>query len=314
MRARARVPGLAVGIVEDGVLVYSRGFGVRDLGSNAPVDVDTLFHLASISKTYTTAAVMQLVERDVLTLDDPLERHLPAFAGSGILIRHLLTHTAGLGDWVRPTGTSEASAVDAYVGRIASHRPAYAPGKGWEYSDADFNVLGALIEKVSGRPFCDYVEEQIIAPAKLTHTTCRQAESKQNSAWPHRGEADPQRSTFYPWDRAFLPSSCIEASVTDVMRWATLHLKRDSSLLKAASYEAMFEPSVETKWEGVNMGLGWQLEKRGDTWLPRHPGGDPGFRALLTLYPARDGAIVILSNGESTPRWELRTAIEKILE
>jgi hypothetical protein len=62
------------------------------------------------------------------------------------------------------------------------------------------------------------------------------------------------------------------------------------------------------------MGLGWQLEKRGEAWLPRHPGGDPGFRSLLTLYPAQSRAIGILSNGESTPRWEMREAIEKILD
>ena len=110
MRTRARVPGLAVGIVGDGAIVYARGFGVRDLGSAAPVDADTLFHLASISKTFTAAAVMQLIERGKLTLDDPAERYLPAFAGSGILIQHLLTHTAGLKDRVRPTGTAEAAA------------------------------------------------------------------------------------------------------------------------------------------------------------------------------------------------------------
>jgi len=61
------------------------------------------------------------------------------------------------------------------------------------------------------------------------------------------------------------------------------------------------------------MALGWQLEKRGDEWLPRHPGGDPGFRTLLTLYPGEQRAIVILSNGESTPRWEIRDAIEAVL-
>lgn len=313
MRAQARVPGLAVGIVDGGAVVYSRAFGVRDLGNGAPVDTDTLFHVASISKTFTTAAVMQLVERGKLTLDDTIERHLPEFAGSGILVRQLLTHTAGLQDRERPTGSAESSAVSAYITGVARRARAYAPGMGWEYSDADFNVLGALVEKVSGRSFCEYIEEQVLAPAKLTHASCRPPDAKGNTAWPHRGESKPQRAERHPWDRAFLPSSGVEASITDVMRWATLHLQRDASLLQSASYAALFEPRVETSWEGISMGLGWQLEKRGDVWLPRHPGGDPGFRTLLTLYPARGGAIVILSNGESTPRWELRAAIEKIL-
>lgn len=313
LRVRARVPGLAVGIVDGGTLVYARGFGVRDIATAAPVDADTLFHLASISKTFTTAALMQLVERGEISLDDPVERLLPEFSGSGVLIRHLLTHTAGLKDWAHPSGTADAAAVDAYVSRIARHRRAYAPGTGWEYSDADFNILGAVIEKASGRSYCEYIEQQIFAPAEMTHATCRAPDGIDNVAWPHRGESKPRRAMRHPWDRVFLPSSDIEASITDLMRWAQLHLQREPRLLQPASYAAMFKPAVATSWDGVSMGLGWQLEKREDTWLPRHPGGDPGFRSLLTLYSAQSRAIGILGNGESAPRWEIREAIEKIL-
>jgi CubicO group peptidase (beta-lactamase class C family) len=314
IRTDARVPGLAVGIIDDGVLVYARGFGVRDLATGKPVDAETLFHLASISKTFTTTAIMQLVERGQIALDDPVERLLPEFAGSGVLIRHLLTHSAGLKDWSRPTGTAEPAAVGRYVSRIARHRLAYAPGTGWAYSDADFNILGAAIEKASGRSFCEYLEEQIFPPAGMTRANCRQPGGIDNTAWPHRGESKPRRAGRHPWDLVFLPSSGIEASISDLMRWAALQLQRDPRLLQAASYDAMFEPRVATSWEGVSMGLGWQLEKRGEAWLPRHPGGDPGFRSLLTLYPAQYRAIGILSNGESTPRWEMREAIEKILD
>ena len=72
-------------------------------------------------------------------------------------------------------------------------------------------------------------------------------------------------------------------------------------------------PTPDTKWPNVSMGLGWQLEKRGDAWLPFHPGGDPGFRSLLVLYPEQRRAIAILSNGENTPRFEIRDAIEALL-
>jgi len=76
----------------------------------------------------------------------------------------------------------------------------------------------------------------------------------------------------------------------------------------------MFGSRVETDWDDISMGLGWQLEKHEQDWLPRHPGGDPGFHTLLTLDPPHQRAIVILSNGETTPRWEIRDLIEKFLD
>ena len=96
MRVDAHVPGLAVGIIDGGRVVYARAFGVRDLQSGAPVTTDTLFHIASVSKTFTATAVMQLVEKRKLALTDAVEKFLPAFAGSGITIEQLLTHSAGL--------------------------------------------------------------------------------------------------------------------------------------------------------------------------------------------------------------------------
>jgi len=98
-----------------------------------------------------------------------------------------------------------------------------------------------------------------------------------------------------------------------MMRWAVVNLDRNPALLSAASYENLFRRHIDTSSPGVAMGLGWQLEQRDKRWLLRHAGGDRGFRALLTLYPDQHRAIVILSNGESTPRLQIRDAIETIL-
>lgn len=314
MRADSRVPGLAVGVVDGGRVVYARAFGVRDLQTGAPVTTDTLFHIASVSKTFTATAVMQLVEKRKLALTDAVEKFLPAFAGSGITIEQLLTHSAGLEDRIRPSGANEEEEVAKYVARVAKQRRSYLPGQGWEYSDADFNILGAVIEVASGVIYPIYIEAQVFRPARLTRTTTRWPGADADIAWPHRGEKSPKRASKHPWDRVFLPSSGIEASINDLLRWAQVNLARDPHLLSPASYAAMFERHVDTQWPNVAMGLGWQLEQRGDTLLPFHPGGDPGFRSMLTLYPARQRAIVILSNGEGTPRWEIRAAIEAILD
>src|SRR5215510_13497017 len=127
IRQHARVPGLAVGILDGGVAVYSRGFGVRDVATKQPVTTDTRFHIASISKTFTTTAVMQLIEEDKLHLNDRIERWLAPFAGSGITIEQLLTHTAGLEDWIDPDGATEDAQVAEYVERVAKHHRSYVP-------------------------------------------------------------------------------------------------------------------------------------------------------------------------------------------
>ena len=171
-----------------------------------------------------------------------------------------------------------------------------------------------MIEVASGVIYPIYIEGYVFRPAGLTRATTHWPGAAADIAWPHRGEKSPRRASKHPWDRVFLPSSGIEASVTDLLHWAQVNLERNPALLSAASYAAIFERHVDTKWPKVAMGLGWQLEQRGDALLPFHPGGDSGFRSMLMLYPAQQRAIVILSNGEGTPRWEIRDAIEAVLD
>ncbi|HEV8443508.1 MAG TPA: serine hydrolase domain-containing protein [Steroidobacteraceae bacterium] len=315
IRQHARVPGLAIGIVDDGVPVYARGFGVRDLVTRQPVTTDTRFHIASISKTFTVTAVMQLIEQGKLHLNDKLERWLPPFKGSSITLEELLTHTAGLDDWIDPEGATQDWQVAAYVARVAKHHRDYPPGKGWAYTDADFNLLGAVIEAASSETFPDYLANHVFNQAGLSRTTALLPPPDDDFAWPHIGEWRwrVRRAKTHPWDRVFIPSSGIESTVTDLLQWALVNLRRDPALLTPESYALMFKPRVETEWDDISMGLGWQLEKRGKEWLPRHPGGDPGFHTLLQLYPAHQRAIVILSNGETTPRAQIRELIEQVL-
>jgi CubicO group peptidase (beta-lactamase class C family) len=314
IRAHARVPGLAIGVVDGGAPVYVRAFGVRDLATKQPVTTDTRFHIASISKTFTATAVMQLIEEDRLTLNDKLGRWLPPFAGSGITIEQLLTHTAGLEDWIDPEGATDDAQVAEYVARVAKHHHPYPPGDGWAYTDVDFNLLGAVIEAASGERFPDYLAAHVFAKAGLTRTSALKPAADDDFAWPHVGEWHVKRAKTHPWDRVFIPSSGVESTITDLVQWCLVNLHRDPALLTAASYEVLFRPRVETEWDNISMGLGWQLERRGKEWLPRHPGGDPGFHTLLVLYPAQQRAIVILSNGETTPRSEIRELIEDVLK
>jgi CubicO group peptidase (beta-lactamase class C family) len=314
VRQSFSIPGMAIGIVENGELVYVRAFGVRDLESGEPVTVHTRFHIASLTKTFTAAAVMQLHEQQRLALDAPISQYLPAFANSSITVTQLLTHSAGLRDISHQSKRSDEDALRNYADTLAGQELAYPPGQGWGYTDAAFNVLGASIESIAGTRYASYMQAEVLDKVGLRESTFYPPNADGNGAWPHTGKMFVSRAPLYPWDRAFFPSSGLNSSINDMTRWAALHVNRDPALLSQASYDAMFQRRLDTSWDGIAMGLGWQLEKRGDSWLPRHYGQERGFTTSITLYPQQRRAIVILSNAETTPRREIRELIESVLE
>lgn len=259
------IPGLAIGIVENGEPVYIRGFGVRDQKTDEPVNAHTLFHVASITRSLTATAVMQLAEREQLGLDDTI-------ADSPVTITQLLT-TEG----------------------------------------AAFNALGAIVEAASEQKYLQYMQSQVLQPADMVESTFGVPLVSANVAWPHVGRVFVRRATRYPRDETSLPSTGLTASIADMTRWAALHVSRDPVLLEAVSYQAMIEHRRDGERPGTAMALGWQLERRDDDWLPYHVAKARGFSALLTLYPKQRRAIVILSNGETTPGKEIRAVIESVL-
>ena len=259
------IPGLAIGIVENGEPVYIRGFGVRDKKTDEPVNAHTLFHVASITKTFTATAIMQLAERDQLGLEDTI-------ADSTATITQLLTR-----------------------------------------QDATFNALGSIIESAAQQKYLQYMQSQVLQPAGMVESTFTVPLVNANVAWPHVGRVFVRRATRYPWDEASLPSAGLTASVGDITRWAALHINRDPVLLEPDSYHALIEHRRDGERPDTAVGLGWQLERRGDDWLPHHLVEARGFSALLTLYPKQRRAIVILSNGETTPGKEIRGVIESVL-
>lgn len=314
VRQSFSIPGMAIGIVENGEPVYVRAFGVKDLQTGEPVTLHTSFHVASLTKTFTTAALMQLTEQQRLALDAPIAQYVPAFAKSSITVTHLLTHSAGLRDMSPRSESSDQDALGEYAVKLAEHEVAYPPGQSWGYTDAAFNLLGAAIESITGSKYSSYMQDEVLSKAGMLESTFDPPEPGGDVAWPHTGNVFVRRAPSYPWDRASAPSAGLNSSISDMTRWAALHVNRDPALLSAASYDAMFQHRIDSKWDGIAMGLGWQLEKRGDGWLPRHYGREHGFTASITLYPQQRRAIVILSNAETTPRGEIRHLIESVLE
>jgi CubicO group peptidase (beta-lactamase class C family) len=300
---RQQLPGFAIGIVRNGRVVYARGFGVDHLGKDArPITTRTLFHMASITKPFVATAVMQLAERGKVDLDAPVSRYVPYFR-QNITVRQMLTHTSGMPDvedyeWSKPQ--YDDGALERYVRSIAGAKPLFPPGDHYEYSNMAYEVLGDLVAKVSGQPFESYVQRNILGPARMRDSTLLVREAKPKLlAWGHERDANGKvfPSDGYPYNRAHTPSSNLHSNVEDMLRWATLNMKR-GSVLRRASYDAMWTPAARVPDRDYSVGLSWFIgDYRGHRAI-LHSGADTGFQTSLVMLPDDQIAVVWMTNGD----------------
>ncbi|MBN2431326.1 MAG: beta-lactamase family protein [Acidobacteria bacterium] len=302
------LPGLAVGIVQDGQVVYARGFGFESLANRQPVTIRTLFHMASISKPFVATAVMQLVEEGEINLDDPVTKYLPYFRLQGhdhsqITIRQMLTHTSGMPDvedyqWDKPV--YDEGALERYVRSLADQQPVHPPGETFRYSNMAFECLGDLIGKVSGMTFADYVKQNILDPSGMTASTFLKPEHLPELwAAPHLRTLVTFTWDGYPYNRMHGPSSTLHSSALEMCRWAEINMNRGERagqrILPAVAYDELWRPQADAG-RSRQVGLSWFIgEYKGEKTIS-HGGGDVGFNTMLVMLPERKTAVVVLCN------------------
>jgi CubicO group peptidase (beta-lactamase class C family) len=317
------IPGLAVGIVKENKVVYAKGFGVVELGADTPVTPQSLFHTASLSKTFVATAIMQLVEQDRLDLDASVAKYLPYFTldderTEQITVRQLLTHTSGMPDvkdyhWDKPD--HDAGALERYVRSLENQKLIAPPGQRYEYSNMAYEVLGDVIAKVSGKPFETYVRERIFDPLEMRNSTFfKPATDAGFRTTPHTGRRKPKISPIYPYNRAHAPSSTLHSSVEELCHWIIANVNRghfkDRHVLQEGSFDEIWKPQAEGR-RGMKIGLAWMLAERPYGRLVFHGGRDIGFGSHVTLLPDTRGGLIILTNTSDFPVPLLRNAIMK---
>ncbi|HEU5237777.1 MAG TPA: serine hydrolase domain-containing protein, partial [Pyrinomonadaceae bacterium] len=173
---KRRIPGLALAVVKDGKVIKAQGYGVANLETEAPVTPETVFELASITKTFTATAIMILVEEGKVNIDDHISKYLEKTPDSwkNITVRHLLTHTSGLPtlgkDFKSMVWTLDVSTAAMYDA-ARKDTLGFAAGDKWEYSDVGYFLLGMIIEKGSGQRYADFLAKRIFQPAGMTNTS-----------------------------------------------------------------------------------------------------------------------------------------------
>ncbi len=286
-------------VAKDGLVVFTGRGGLADRTSGRRIDENTLFEIASVTKPFTACAVMKLVEAGRIKLDDPISRHLSGVPGdkSDITVRHLLTHTSGM-----PRSAADGRGDDRDVAVAAYLKPprAHRPGKTFEYWNGGFAILGALVERVSGKPFLDYCRENVFAPAGLVDTGFTgDAMPKERQAIGYAAGAAVRYAAEHPYGTFgwhYKGIGGIVASANDLVRFAVAF--EGGRVLKPESVRLMQTESVK------DQGLGWGVTTTArKTHRISHGGDVKGFRSEFQIFPEEKVVIVVLANTDVVPPW-----------
>jgi CubicO group peptidase (beta-lactamase class C family) len=330
-----RLPGAAAGVVHGDDLAWSAAAGFADLARRRPAEPGTLYRIASVTKTFTGTAVMQLRDAGRLDLDDSAVAYLPELRSAvspfaaieAVTIRRMLSHQSGLAaeppgtDWSVPAYQGDAKLTLARASEIDLRLPPDAASK---YSDLAYQLLGEIVARVSGMPYPQYLRDMILNPLGMSGTGFEPfAESllgrrATGYSWrPLSDELDPVPAFSPVWAEGGL-WSCVE----DLGRWISFHLRpyqetaADSPVLAAASLREMHNPRylAGNDWTRA-WGISWIANRRDDvTWI-QHSGELPGFTCTVCFDPVEQvGAIVLLNGigGSSELAFELASIARRL--
>jgi CubicO group peptidase (beta-lactamase class C family) len=292
-----RSPGVSAGIVRDGSLVWSGHVGSARLGDQqCPADDDTQFMIGSVTKTFTALAVMSLRDEGRLTLDDPLEAHLPGLRHARVPIRQMLAHASGLQR--EPVGriweSLEAPDRKAFLAGVEQAEQVLPPHHAFHYSNLAYGLLGQVVERVTGRDWEDVVRERILEPLGMSRTGLAPAGDR---AMGYQVDPYAGTATVEPLFalKATAPLGGLWSTVADMARYAAYIARPDDRVVRPETVEEMCRPLILTDpdgWTG-GYGLGFGMGRRGERVYVGHGGAMPGYLTGLRVR-RRDGVGAIV--------------------
>lgn len=313
------VVGLSVAVVKDGRIIYTKALGSKDLASNTALKENDLFRIASISKSFSATAMMQLIEARKVSLDDDFSKLVgfkirnPRYPDKVITLRMVLSHTSSIND---SQGYFEFDVINPDKNsNWAKSYNAYAPGDGYQYCNLNFNMVGAVIERLSGERFDTYINNHILRPLGLYGGYC--VDSLDNSLFATLYAYDPA-SGFEPSPGAyaprtediaqyvmsystpvFSPTGGMKISVPDLAKYMMMHMNRGTSenvrIISRKSSKRMQKP-VATK-EGYGLALTTVENLIPDKTMVGHTGNAYGLYSAMFFHPEEKFGFVVITNG-----------------
>ncbi|MCJ7624544.1 MAG: beta-lactamase family protein [Anaerolineaceae bacterium] len=314
------LPGLALGVIHNGELVYAKGFGMADIEGEKEVSADTVFRIGSISKTFTTIGLLQLWEQGKFDLDDPVNEYLKTYQvlhddpdAPPVTFRHMLTHTSGIGEtrnifsvFKSLIGKLEIAAEpdepvaplgEFYDGRL---RAEIYPGEKWAYANHAYATLGQLIEDISGQPFEEYMIEHVFEPLGMKYTDYLLSERVMSE---FAQGYNFKKGVFkpVPYQRIIIGAAgSIFSSVNEMAKYAAAIMNGGENehgrVLKAETLNVMMESQLDIDPRVFDMGLTFWLEYFDKHLVVEHGGGWPGFISAFRVAPKDGLGVVAFTN------------------
>ncbi|MGB2697787.1 MAG: serine hydrolase [Candidatus Zixiibacteriota bacterium] len=301
-------------VAKDGEVIFKKGYGMANIELGVPNTPEMKFQIGSITKQFTATAILQLQEKGLLSLDDPITKHLPTYpeeTGDKVTIHHLLSHTSGIPSYTDMPDIMTQKALPVTVDELLTifkDKPLeFEPGEKYKYSNSGYVVLGAIIEVVSEKTYEDYVEENILKTLNMT-----------NSGYDHRDKIMENRAAGYTLDEkgelrnadfvhmsAPYAAGALYSNVMDMLIWdQALYTEK---ILKKSSLDKMFTPVLK------NYGYGWLIEERYNRPLVWHNGGIDGFHTTFNRWVEDSLCIVVLSNNDNAPVENIASGLAAIM-
>ena len=301
--AAREAPGVSVVVVRGRDTLVSQGYGLIDLENSVAATPHSVYRIGSITKQFTSAAVMQQVEAGKVRLDDSIGAYLPSLPARWrpATVRQLLNHTSGIPSytdlgprWMKHMG--EPMSPDSLVGWTANDSLNFAPGTGWRYDNTGYVVLGMLVEKVSGKSYAQYLKERLFTPLGLNETMyCSNAPIIPHRAQGYGKDSSGWRNaTFIDMSQPF-SAGALCSSALDLARWN--QALGSGRVVGAASYQLMTTPSGTAMPR--HYGFGLVSDTLAGHRIIQHGGGIPGFSTANAWFPDDSLSVTVLPNGEA---------------
>lgn len=297
---RRHVPGLSVLVLKDGKVIKEKGYGLANIEHQVPVTPQTVFQSGSVGKTFTAALILLLAQDGKLSLDDPISRHLPNTppAWEKITLRHLLTHTSGLGDPYESLDFRKDYTDEELIALEAAIPLRFAPGEKWAYSNMGYHLLGFIANRAGGKFYGDQLRERIWAPLGMGTRVISEA------------DIVPHRAAGYQWKQGALQNQSWVAPRLNTTADGSLYLTaRDlaawdqalygDKVLNATLRQASFTPAKLNDGSDAPYGLGWFVDTVKGRRHIHHGGSWQGFRSYLCRYVDDKLTVVVLANSDS---------------
>jgi len=329
--AKQHISGMEIGVGRNGTVLYAHGYGLRDRAHQLPVTATTVFPIGSITKQFTSTAVMMLVERGKVNLDAHVSQYLPnAPHGSEITVRQLLNQTSGLPDYLEDKallasimgGTYTSRSVPSLVALVGNKPLKFKPGTKYQYSNTNYALAGMIVSKLSGMPYAQVLQHAIFTPQHMNSTQYLQTSVPTGPDVSRGYNYAKGKFTLIPrfgmdWGNA---AGAIASNAADLIDWdhayfsgAVIPLEAVHVATTPPARIVMLASKSHTNNMGVGYAFGWVQARAEGRQMIWHNGGLPGARAMNATFPHDGLEVIVLTNATDASPEETALKIARVI-